>query len=219
MTPADLAARLAELSSTYDRPLVVALDGRSSAGKSTLAAWLAEQLSAHVIEGDDFYSGGHGIEWDQMTPQERYVYCIDWRRLRPVIRLLREGQTAAWHPFDWSSTDGRRLSDATTLDPADIVIVEGVYSARPETADLVDIRVLLDTPADVRAHRFANRPRQTSWTSVDADRQRWADRFSAAEGYYLRWVMPARAFDLVVGDPRAQDVHQVRFTGRRQGDA
>jgi cytidylate kinase len=51
------------------RPCVVALDGRSGVGKSTLAANIAAALGACVLNGDDFFAGGTTVRSD--TPQDR----------------------------------------------------------------------------------------------------------------------------------------------------
>jgi len=63
-------------------PIVVALDGRSGTGKSTLAKQLAAAVDAVVIECDNFYAGGTDEEWLARTPQQRAARCIDWRRLK-----------------------------------------------------------------------------------------------------------------------------------------
>ena len=56
--------RINEMLSSTPTPVVVALDGRSGVGKSTLATAIADRLGAVVIEGDDFYAGGVGILGD-----------------------------------------------------------------------------------------------------------------------------------------------------------
>lgn len=199
ITPEELGQKIIELRAEHDRPVVVAIDGRSSAGKSTLAKRVVLTVGATVIEGDDFYSGGHETEWDQMTPAERCLYCIDWRRQRTVLRQLRSGQQAQWHPYDWSTTSGRRLPTPTSASPTGTILLEGVYTARPELHDLLDLTVLLDTAEIERSRRFNTRPRETPWTSTDDDRERWARRFGESEDHYFSDVMPPREFDLIVG--------------------
>ena len=174
-------------------PIVVALDGRSGAGKSTLAAKVAASITATVIEGDDFYSGGRGEEWDAMNPAERALYCIDWRRLRPILRRLREGKSANWYPFDWAAFDGRLELEPRRAPPSDVTLLEGVYSARPELADLVDLTVQLDTPQ-------ADRQRQLDQRESHTLRRDWSHRWDDAETYYFSNVMPRQKFDLIVSD-------------------
>ena len=150
-------------------PFVVAIDGRSGAGKSTLAAEVARALggvhaapTVTVIEGDEFYAGGSAHRWDTRTPAERASHVIDWRRQREVLQALRTTGRAEWRPFDWDADDWdsdivplRREPFRCTATP--VVLLEGAYSARPELHDLLDLRVLLHTPTDLRLRRLLER--------------------------------------------------------------
>jgi len=145
-----LVERIAALVAGRSAPLVVALDGRSGAGKSTLATAVAARLDATVVEGDDFYAGGTGEQWDVMTAAEKVEHVIDWRSQRPVLEALRRGQATDYHPYDWDGDIDGPAAHVVTVEPAHVVILDGAYSARPELADLLDLRVLLDVPAEVR---------------------------------------------------------------------
>jgi uridine kinase len=109
-------------------PLLVALDGRSGAGKSTLARTVGEGLGALVIDGDDFYSGGPDASWDAMSPAEKVERVIDWRRQREVLETLRRRRRATWRPYDWECDDGS-FGPPISGGPADVVILDGAYSA------------------------------------------------------------------------------------------
>ncbi len=156
---AELAAR--------PNPLFVGIDGRSGAGKSTLASEVARALarsvddacSATVIEGDQFYGGGSAPTWDRQTAEDKVARVIDWRRQRMVLEQLRAHGSAQFHPFDWLADDWD--ADVVPLAPdlvvvvaGSLVLLEGAYSCRPELHDLLDLRVLLDTPHDVRRARL-----------------------------------------------------------------
>ena len=129
-------------------PVVVALDGRSGAGKSTLASALALRRSATVVPGDDFYSSTMAVldaaALERLSDADVADQVLDWRRLREqALAPLARGEPARYPPYDWQAGDGR-LGRPVELVPSDLVIVEGVYSARPELADLVDLAVLVD---------------------------------------------------------------------------
>ncbi len=175
-----------------DTPFVVAIDGRSGVGKSTLAAAIASEFGdVVVIEGDDFYGGASAAQYDARTPAENVEHVIEWRRQRPVLDDLRAGRTARWQRYDWAAFDGSMSPELASAEPAPIVILEGVYSGRPELRDLVDLAVLLVVPDDVRAEYLARRE--------GADfRDEWFERWEAAEQHYFGWVRPEDAFDVVV---------------------
>ncbi len=204
-----LAEPLVELISAElanrSEPLFVALDGRSGSGKSTLAAVVAQMAGVDeagtplvtVIEGDQFYAGGSAATWDSRSPEQKVVGVIDWRRQRQVLEALRRDRFAAWHEFDWDSYDWD--SDRSPLAPelvgcavTPVVILEGAYSARPELADLLDRRVLLDVPADVRRARLIHR-------EGEGHRADWEQRWAEAEDLYFGQVLRPEDIDLVIG--------------------
>lgn len=86
--------RIRSLSKTRS-PIVVAVDGRSGTGKSTLSAWIAERVGATLVDQDDFYAGGAITDWRRNSPQEKADRVIDWRRVREEVLLpLRLGMPA-----------------------------------------------------------------------------------------------------------------------------
>ena len=177
-------------SARLDRPYVVAIDGPSGAGKSTLAAALTLRAPATVIDSDDFYSA-HLPGLDQpareaMSNAEAAASIIDWRRLRAEALLpLSQRRAACYAPFDWEAYDGS-LGPPKMVGAADVVIVDGVYSARPELADVVDLRVILEVPSDVRSRRLADRP----------DPEDLAHFWDRAEQHYFTDICPPDSFDL-----------------------
>lgn len=172
-----------------DRPAVVAIDGRSGAGKSTLAAKLSVALDAPVLDGDDFFAGGVSVRWDE--PEDRARDCIDWRRQRPVLEALRAGRAATYLAFDWQAFDGRLKLEPTRVQPGTIIIFEGVYSARPELADLIDLRVLLHVSAETRGARLLAR---------EGSLGRWERQWHEAEDWYLQTLAPPSHFDIIVDE-------------------
>ena len=153
-------------------------------------------VSVTVVEGDQFYAGGTAERWDLRSPSEKADRVIDWRRQRHVLHDLRAHGSASWYPFDWEAPDwdaDRVPLRATPVSctATDVVILEGAYSARPELHDVLDVRVLLDTPSDRRRHQLLQR-------EGDLYRADWEARWSAAEDHYFAVIMPADRFDHVL---------------------
>ena len=185
-------------------PFVVAVDGGSGSGKSTISARLTERLratmSATHVPGDDFFAAEiTDAGWEARTAAERARDGIDWRRIRiEVLEPLLAGQPARWHAFDFVAglrSDGTYPMQAefTERSPADIIVLDGAYSARPELADLIGLSVLVDVPLAERHRRLAARE--------PADfMQAWHARWDAAEQHYFTQVRPPTSFDLVVAN-------------------
>ena len=205
-----LTDRIRRLSAGRAEPFVVALDGRSGAGKTTLATVVANTLdrsdgpsTVTVIEGDLFYAGGSAARWDTRTSVERADQVIDWRRQREVLHSLRTAGSAVWRAFDWHADDWDADTVPLQAEPrrceaTPVVLLEGAYSARPELHDLLDLRVLLDTPVDVRRRQLLER-------EGEHYRADWEARWSAAEEHYFGVTMTPDRFDLVLRPPADVD--------------
>lgn len=180
-----------------DGPLLIGLDGRSGAGKSTLAIAVTERLSSvAVIKGDEFYAGGSQTEWDNRSAIEKATTAIDWRRQLAVLNRLRQGEVAEWHCYDWEAFDGSLVEEVTTTRPAEVVILEGAYSCRPELAEHLDLTVLLQIDAASRRQRLLDRDGRDH-------RDDWLRRWTEAEDLYFAEICPPEVFDVVLTQPRA----------------
>src|ERR1700734_2395798 len=117
------ARRIIEASGRWQaaRPgvLVVAIDGHGAAGKSTLAAAVAEATGAALVHTDEFFltpSARPGVP----PPLEAYY---DLSRLRAeALEPLRAGRAAAFRPFDWER--GHGLGAPVTVRPDAVILVE-----------------------------------------------------------------------------------------------
>ena len=178
--------------------LVVAIDGRSGSGKSTVAKAVARAIGAVIVPCDDFFAASvSNTEWDRRTPEQRAAEAMDWRRLkREAIEPLRAGRPARWYAFDFPA--GPRADGTyplrgipTELASKPVVLLDGAYSARPELADVVDLSVLVEAAPLTREARLAARE------AGDFLRQ-WHARCDLAEDYYFGHVRPPSAFDMVL---------------------
>ncbi|MFE4545190.1 aminodeoxychorismate synthase component I [Arthrobacter sp. NPDC056727] len=131
-------------------PVIIAIDGRSGAGKTTLAIELAARLRNHhkvsLFHLEDIYPG-----WDGLSAGiERYV--------ETVLVPLRRGEAATWVSWDWENhCDG---GPRVTL-PAEIVIVEGVGAAAAPAWPLLDAVIWADSPDGERRTRALERDGDT----------------------------------------------------------
>jgi molybdenum cofactor guanylyltransferase len=175
---------------TIDRAVVIAIDGPSCSGKSILATAVALRSGATVLEGDDFYRSTLPSltlsQREAMSDAAVVDAVIDWERLRDQALLpLRAGKSATFQPYDWQTDDGR-LAPPKTIPAADLIIVEGVYAARPEFASLLDGAVYLGVDPQTRARRYARR-------GNDPD---WARFWERGEAYYFSALRAPASFDL-----------------------
>jgi uridine kinase len=191
-------ARINSLSSDHIRPIIVAIDGASGAGKSTVSAMLKSKLSATVIPLDDFFSANiPDPKWDEFSVEEKLEKIFDWNRLRTQALLpLLANQQAKWHAFDFNAgmqEDGtyNLMAACKTCDPASVVIIDGTYSAGPHLADVVNLTVLIDVPVQERHDRLYKR-------EDPAFIRQWHKRWDVVEDFYFGQVRPQHTFDIVI---------------------
>lgn len=168
---------------------IVAIDGAGGSGKTTLAATVAELLDGTpvIVYGDDFYRPMPEHEREELGAQHGYHRYFDWERLRDqVLAPLQVEQTACYQRFDWATGV---LGARREVVPGGVVIVEGVYAARPELAHFYQLTVYVDTPREVCLERMRARGENP---------EEWIMRWRAAEDYYLRITSPQTRLQLVV---------------------
>ena len=181
--------RLVDLRARDGGPLLIAIDGMGGAGKSTLAAQLSAALptSSVVVEVDDFYRTMTAEERRGVGPRDSYERYFDWTRLlEEAIEPLRRRRHARFRRYDW---ERNRLGEWRELAPANVVIVEGVFSTRPELSALFGVTVYVDTPREQRAARMAAR----GYDNLD-----WLDHWMASEDWYVAHHRPAERADMVI---------------------
>jgi uridine kinase len=175
-------------------PVLVALDGRSGTGKSTIAQVIASRVEGIIVLGDDFYSGGNDDAWSGFSAKEKVDKVIDWQRMRAqVLEPLLAKKPASWHPLDFKPEIGwiGWKDETVKLEPVPVILVDGVYSARPELSDLVDLAVLVEADDEVRRKRLVIREGQSFM-------DRWHKLWDSAEDYYFTHICPRSSFDIVV---------------------
>ncbi|MER5762709.1 uridine kinase [Streptomyces sp. NPDC002082] len=167
---------------------LLAVDGAGGSGKTTLATAVAARLDgAAVVHVDDFYRPMPEHEREQLDAEQGYQRYFDWERLRDQVLIpLRADRAARYQLYDWSTG---RLGAWREVAAGIVVIVEGVYSARPELTPHYDLTAYVDTPRDVCLQRVRARGENS---------EEWILRWRAAEDHYLRTTWPRTRADLLV---------------------
>ncbi len=134
------------------RPFLVALEGGSASGKSTLGGALAKELDATLVHMDDFFLPM------ELRTLERFAQPggnVHWERvLAEVLQPLSEGKSLEYGVFNCSVMAVDRICRETAKD---VVIVEGAYSLHPELRDHYDYKVFLAVDETIQKQRILAR--------------------------------------------------------------
>lgn len=165
-------------------PVIVAIDGNCTAGKTTLAAQLANQYDCNLFHMDDFFLQPH-----QRTP-ERYAEVggnVDYERFRTEVLLpLESQQTFAYRPFACKTLT---FSEPVTVFPKQLTIIEGSYSLHPYFGDPYDLKILLTVTPELQRMRILQRPQHLH--------QSFFDRWIPMENNYLETFQIAKRCNLI----------------------
>lgn len=134
-----------------DKEGILAIEGNSASGKSTLAKLLSEAKNLPVISMDEFFLQPH-----QRTPErlQEIGGNVDYERFyQEVVGKLKES-TIVYQIFDCSCM---RLTEFKTIDISKGLIVEGCYSHHPYFKEYMDYRIFLSIDKQTQVERILKR--------------------------------------------------------------
>ena len=142
---------------------VLAIDGRSGAGKTTLACDVALATSAQLVHVEDFYPG-----WDGLADGAKYL-------VHEVLEPVRAGDVVVPRRWNWHAG---AFELGVPVYPG-LIVVEGCGALSRASRPLVDVAAWFDVDAELRHRRASLRDGDDGWW--DAWRAQ-EDAFYAAEG-------------------------------------
>lgn len=142
-----------------DNILVIGIAGGSGSGKTTLTKKLMEKFGDNitVLSHDNYYK-----RHDELTYEERAQLnydepeALDTSLMVYQLDQLRHGQAIDCPVYDF--TQHNRSNETIRINPERVILVEGIMIfASEELRNLMDIRIFVDTDADIRLCRRIKR--------------------------------------------------------------
>lgn len=140
--------------------MIIGICGGTGSGKTTLARKIIETVGrANVIlvEQDSYYRNLADMPLDERH-QANFDHpdSIDSEMLMNHLKRLRLGQPIEMPIYDFKTHTREDKTDH--IDPKPVVIVEGILIfSEPRIAELLDVKVFVDTPDDIRFIRRLKR--------------------------------------------------------------
>lgn len=154
-----------------ERPILIGITGGTGSGKSTIAREIYKKFGEQciaMIEQDSYYRDQSHLSFeDRIKTNYDHPDAFDTQLLVEHLNKLLLGQPINKPIYDFEVHN--RKKESITVEPRDIVILEGILILQePEIRDLLDIKIYVDTDADVRIIRRLIRDINERGRTVDS---------------------------------------------------
>ncbi len=148
-------------------PVIILIAGGSASGKTTIAQKLAEKLfDSIIIPMDDYYIGRKYSEDNNLNFDD--PRSIDINLLKNNLEGLKKGELVIEKPIYSFIDDGGKRIGYQTINRADFIIIEGLFSLDSRLAPLGDIRIFVKTSCHGRLiRRIMRDSKRTKWDQKD----------------------------------------------------
>lgn len=191
---------------TDPNPLFIGIAGGTGSGKTTVAQAISAALGAEhcaVIDHDAYYRDLAHVRFEQRVKVNfDHPEALENELLAKHLDQLRAGQTIAKPVYNFA--EHIRATDTLTIAPKRVIVVEGILVlAVPSLRKRLDVKIFVDTDADVRLMRRVRRDMRERGRDFDDIR---AQYYGTVRPMHLQFVEPSRRHaDLIIpegGDNR-----------------
>jgi uridine kinase len=173
--------------------LVVGIAGGSGSGKTTLMNKIVSRFSEDItVLSHDSYYRRH----DDMTYEERCQLnydepaALETELMVKHLDSLRNGEAIDCPVYDF--TVHNRSDEVTRIEPSRVIIVEGILIFENEALrDLMDIRIFVDTDADIRLCRRVKRDVNKRGRSLESVLTQYQQ---TVKPMYEKYVEPSKKY-------------------------
>ena len=145
---------------THQRPFILGVAGGTGSGKTTVSRRIHEALGgSHIayLQHDSYY-----YDHSHMSPEERAAYNYDHPdSLDTDLLISHVHALLKWQPVDvpvYDFASHTRQEETIQVNPASIILLEGILIfVEPRLRELMDLRIYVDTDADIRFIRRLHR--------------------------------------------------------------
>lgn len=148
---------------------VIGITGGSGSGKSTIARKIAEVIPEFVfIPQDNYYRSAEYINNEKITAYNfDHPDAFDSELLHEHLKLLKKNEPIEMPQYDF--VKHRRKKEALTVEPHPLVIIEGLMILTdPVVRNLIDLKLFVDTPDDIRFIRRLKRDVEERGRTVES---------------------------------------------------
>lgn len=150
--------------------IVIGIAGGTGSGKTTITRTLMEHFGSNVtvIYHDNYYKAHHDLSYEERSRLNYdHPNAFDTDQLVSDLKKLKAGESIECPVYDYTIHD--RSNETLTIHPSRVIIVEGILIFHEKALrDLFDIKLFVDTDADVRILRRIRRDVRERGRSLDS---------------------------------------------------
>ena len=151
--------------------ILLGFAGGTGSGKTTLADKLIDSFGkdeVSILRHDNYYKRHNEMCYEERSKLNYdHPDAFDTELLCEHIKALKEGKSIQMPVYDYSVHN--RSDETIEVNPAPVIVLEGILIfAEPSLCELMDIKVFVDTDADVRILRRIVRDVKERGRSLDS---------------------------------------------------
>ena len=182
------------------KPILIGIAGGSASGKTTIAQKLFEQFeksnSVIIIKEDDYYKDQCNISLEERKKTNYdHPFAFDHELMKNQLLDLIKNKEIIKPTYDY--TIHTRSDKTENIEPRDVIIIEGLFVLEEkDIRDLLDIKVYVDTPYDVRFIRRLKRDLSERGRDLDNIIEQW---LTTVRVMHEQFVEPSKKYaDVIV---------------------
>ncbi|MFB5978629.1 uridine kinase [Lactobacillus delbrueckii] len=181
------------------KPLVIGIAGGSGSGKTTVSKEISKRLPADrvlILTEDAYYNDNSALSMDERKKiNYDHPNAYDTDLLIEQLQDLLDGKAIEMPTYNFNILS--RAKDTIHVEPADIIILEGILVlASEELQKFMDIKLFVDADDDIRFIRRLQRDTQERGRSID-----WiiSQYLATVKPSYNQFVEPSKKYaDIII---------------------
>lgn len=179
--------------------LVIGIAGGSGSGKTTVVKAITQKLCGKVvvIPQDSYYKDSSHLPLEERQKINfDHPDAIDFKLLCEQLHDLKEGKTIEQPVYSYI-TCTRSTTETVTVEPADVIIVEGIliFTCKP-LRDQMDIKIFVDADADDRLMRIILRDMKERGRNIEQAIEHYTD---TVKPMHLQFIEPSKRYaDIII---------------------
>lgn len=198
-----------------NKPVVLGVAGGTGSGKTTVAESLLESMGrgrVAYMPHDAYYRHNPHLSSDERAMVNYdHPNSLESELMVSQVEALIRGESIARPVYDFEAH--LRAEETVAVSPQPIILIEGILIfAEPALRHLMDIKVFVDTDADVRFIRRLRRDVNERGRSNDSVIEQY---LSTVRPMHLEFVEPSKRFaDVIVPEGGRNEVAMKMVTAR-----